>query len=582
VVLGIEPTTDASEVRRAYARKLKVTQPEDDPEGFQQLRRAYEFARNHCIYAQNEESAESVDEEPAQDPPRIPLPGAAPPVRPAPVSRDPARSALEAEFDRLSAILGSSRVLDADAAATSLRALLTSDHLHRVDLNLEFEGRIADLLLNHAPRSDSLLRSAIDRFRWDLLENEEMRPPAAEPLVKHERTLHYWEQLPYGDNEFGEAFRRLANPSARLRRFCRGYVLHHWRWPELELLNRIDAERPDLLAKLDPENVAWWRRFVERPRLTAFTVGVLVVPSFLILAWLTGRARRADPPGSGWPIAAAVVGGLLLICLYRLYVLDWPALLAQRRWNGSPPARFAVGWLPGVIALLLLGLLFREVAWAGWIVFGLTCIAGTWAAIASGPSPPFVLLDKLLWWNSRLARIVGFNLAVGMWLTISIGNDDLVLGTTLLLTMLAALAASAVCRDGLMKWFESTLTLSERKTAGAFIVVGALATIPLMFMMSARPSGRARLAVAVVVLVMLRRAFRFERPNLSEMRIPPGFYWIGVIVLFNGVRYMGGARSLAPANSVIDWFIAGGVAILTGVLIGLGHWFSRARDPAES
>jgi hypothetical protein len=66
------------------------------------------------------------------------------------------------------------------------------------------------------------------------------------------------------------------------------------------------------------------------------------------------------------------------------------------------------------------------------------------------------------------------------------------------------------------------------------------------------------------------------------MRIPPGFYWIGVIVLFNGVRYMGGARSLAPANSVIDWFIAGGVAILTGVLIGLGHWFSRARDPAES
>jgi hypothetical protein len=43
-VLGLEPTADERAVLRAYARKLRETRPEDDPEGFQRLLAAREQA----------------------------------------------------------------------------------------------------------------------------------------------------------------------------------------------------------------------------------------------------------------------------------------------------------------------------------------------------------------------------------------------------------------------------------------------------------------------------------------------------------------------------------------------------------
>ncbi|GKU24373.1 hypothetical protein CFOLD11_11990 [Clostridium folliculivorans] len=50
-VLEIEPTGEVKEIKRAYAKKLKKTNPEDDPEGFQVLKEAYDsclrYAKNY-------------------------------------------------------------------------------------------------------------------------------------------------------------------------------------------------------------------------------------------------------------------------------------------------------------------------------------------------------------------------------------------------------------------------------------------------------------------------------------------------------------------------------------------------------
>ncbi|KEQ27460.1 J domain-containing protein [Paenibacillus tyrfis] len=43
-ILGIDPTHEVSAIKKAYAAKLKIHHPEDDPAGYQQLREAYDQA----------------------------------------------------------------------------------------------------------------------------------------------------------------------------------------------------------------------------------------------------------------------------------------------------------------------------------------------------------------------------------------------------------------------------------------------------------------------------------------------------------------------------------------------------------
>ncbi|MNW27208.1 Beta-barrel assembly-enhancing protease [compost metagenome] len=59
-LLGIEPTSDIRAVKRAYAGKLKQTHPEDDPEGYQRLREAYDRAMKEAKGSMQHDEAVSA------------------------------------------------------------------------------------------------------------------------------------------------------------------------------------------------------------------------------------------------------------------------------------------------------------------------------------------------------------------------------------------------------------------------------------------------------------------------------------------------------------------------------------------
>ena len=67
-ILGIAPTNDITEIKKAYAAKAKKTNPEDDPEGFEALHNAYRNAiRIARASAAARENREAVIQEPAAE-----------------------------------------------------------------------------------------------------------------------------------------------------------------------------------------------------------------------------------------------------------------------------------------------------------------------------------------------------------------------------------------------------------------------------------------------------------------------------------------------------------------------------------
>lgn len=426
--LGIDPTNEVDDIRRAYARRLKQVHPEDDPEGFQTLRAAYEqasnMARRGWAAPVVQTSAQAVDDaydddddafmehgghvwsarpenrrashatgpddwsprpenqwdRPEQNDPEQPsalAPELTDDIR-RELAGEQARGQAHAALCDALADLVQSPNSTVDARMTALMAVFRSPAMASLDVHGRTEHWLAHLIGAGPASVEVLIEPAVQFFGWnDARVGVDLSH--AQPVMMRLRAMQAALDIVRPGYKGHKAYGILTARQTPWRRLCDLFV------PGLDrevglLLERIEYEVPSLAARLSPPAVEKWRRRLGRPGLTNLIRLLLLVIVPPVLGGFTILSGEFGVPN--WPLFGAAwvlwtcVGGL--IGLAWVWGIGWPS----RRWiQGYPwdqPLWKRMGWAPAALLLIpvsailpthpaiALGLLIAGVGLAAW------------------------------------------------------------------------------------------------------------------------------------------------------------------------------------------------------------------------
>jgi hypothetical protein len=447
-VLEIERTADLLQIRRAYARKLKLTNPEDDAEAFAHLRAAYEAAMS---YAQNLQRRSAVPTPPSanepdarsEPPPAAPTEAIAPgeprPARlpvldepplprevPAPPAPPSPLETLQRDFAMLDQAVVSGRS-DTDEVPRLLERCLSSEALSNVHIQLQFEHTVAGWLLARVPATNALFAIVAERLQWQRREGSLGVPPEISRALAHLRALDFWAREQKSSGGRGRARAALTQPPHVKR----------WRWQiffrnlDLEvktLLGEVLGTHQSLLMSLNGESVQWWRKYLSERRFTSRQLRTMVGYGAFALVFCVLLFVASDPAVQALArVALCGFAGLLAAPLIRVFGLENLKRRFQAKYRARVPTAIRLGALPAACGVLLLSALLPSHAWASLIsgFAGLACVV--WALIVTSPpirwSKQFVQLSLLVnvvlvgfWWIAGAGAQSGLHvLSSAMW-----------------------------------------------------------------------------------------------------------------------------------------------------------------------
>ncbi|MGG3888423.1 J domain-containing protein [Metabacillus fastidiosus] len=182
-ILGIEPTDEISAIKKAYAKKLKIHHPEDDPEGYQRLREAYDSA----LKQQKERERERNNSVPIliEDHTVVQNFETVPPDNYEYEFRIPSffpnwEDSFEEKEDPIDEFMSKVENLYADFPSRididKWRELLNSDIIWNIELKSKISTRLLDFCQNHSCLPKQIWMLLEDSFHWseEFQEEEEI------------------------------------------------------------------------------------------------------------------------------------------------------------------------------------------------------------------------------------------------------------------------------------------------------------------------------------------------------------------------------------------------------------------------
>ncbi len=530
--LGIDPTRDAVQIRRAYARRLRDANPEDNSPAFLTLRAAYELAMQLARRG-------LADPAPPLPPPPAPAPEPAPVV-------SPQAQQLARAGQRLGELLRVRGPLDIAEARRLLDEILASPLLESLNVQIALERRLAEMLLAAAPRADELIQVVSDRFGWPARVQGIRTDPLVVAAVGRLESRRELDQFSAASGRRGLAFRLVHE---RPRPVWRGALIAFYGidFTVRTLLREMDWASPLLRRMLNRESLVWFTAYGQRWMAMVTVVRILAVPTLVLPLLPVGR------------LGSRV---LLALLIDTAVIVGFSAILAARKWaiapaqawfrernRRRPSALLQLGWYPLVIALWFLSLVLpmRAVAFIPLVVLGLLCMG--WAVTVRGSSLALSARARF----TRLFWTVALNVPLVVCGYLFAGTSD---GAFLPLTWLALVALVVSYEAGslvLSSWYETRVPARGKwavsiALAAAALLLGGASLRPPAGMI---PPGLGALSILLIVL-QRTPALNFTT-QVQSLRFRLGWIMSWLVIQLHSVLFSFASVAPSPALSAVLW-----------------------------
>lgn len=499
-LLDLEPGSDRAAIRRAYARKLKVTNPEDDPKGFMALREAYEWLLGHVEYA-----AHDLDEfrggeagEHRFDPGQLDAVVAEPAKPAAAPERDPELDRLDALLTRLAANLAQGGTDGRLLSRELLADILASPAMLSLAVAARVEQALATMIAQNVPSSDAIILPALDAFDWT-----DQRRAHQYPYAEIIARLDEWriiQALDHPSDPSHKAWQALVKLAPSPLRWLQARTRR--RRDIADLLDFIEYQCPGVAYSASREALDWWRQELAHDRQTvepwALRVGIAVGLFLLLIGVKVERLNAA-------------------VATLSFFALTAADRLASRRfirprWTFAPGCQEA-GLLGAMLALPICAALL-PIGWWTTAAIGVAAVALVWTLRwTTGPQP-----DEPLRAATSPAIALGFSAMV-----LALTDMPLPLSGMMMLAAIAWMlfGQGLQLRVRMVSLIENV----TGKFTWPLTVVAALGLLYLAFTRRGDPTDMAVHMIAIVLAV-----YAINGISLMLQRPPPSIILGGMMI----------------------------------------------------